>query len=354
MTRPEMVQSKNYDKPKSEIVLEEEKPRSFGSKVGIAEVLDEGLENSKPSGKSEVSNYNKPDPPNVIRYQKFYPNFASSVQDFRGLQMFPQMEYAFSNFQPRTTEKGILEPSPMYETSHYNSDQFKCDNPCLMGRVPVDYNPRNYGMRNFSQNSCMQRHFAERSTGKFGAYTIPRKSNHLQKLINVPHDRKERGNAKQICDTKSPFKIAQSEHFSLLNSQKMSYGNAMHFTNHPLGAFQLIQSIPRAYISESQAMPKKEFSACIRPEFDESKFDAKPSTGKQLFPLNPYRTMMFPFEVNESNSSQKQLHRSFFEKEREIGFSSLSGKTSEWPGKAINEVQTRKNEGDIRNVSDCT
>lgn len=344
MTKPEMVQSKNYDKTLSTATkLDLGKYKTVAHLVGSIENFADHIDESKLSAvKPDDSVYKKPEPPNVIRYQKFYPSFTSSVQDFRGLQMFPPTEYAFSNFQPRTTEKGILEPKPIYETVNYDSGQFKCDNQCLAGRGTQDNLMRSYGMKSLSQGTCIQRHFSDKVNGKTGAYTLPRKSNQMKKSKNVPQNYfHHRVNVKQSCDGRSPFKIAQSEHYSLLNSQQMNYNNTMQFTNHPFGAFQLIQSLPRAYISESQAVTKKEPSY-VQSFGDISnqlpKLETKALT-QQLFAINPYKTVMLPFEINDRSGGQDH-QLPVIGKER----GTVCTKGSEWLRKeSVNNVFTRKN-----------
>lgn len=261
----------------------------------------------------------------MIRYQKFNPNFASSVQDFRSLQLYSSPEYVFSNFQPRTTEKGILEPNnKLYETNRYDDD-FQCDNPCLSNKRSHDYIPRPYGVHHFRQSSHTQRHPNERpyeETNKLGAYTLPRKNiNHLKKTKNVTQNYFNCDeNLKQPCDNKSPFKITQNEHFSLLSSQPMNYDNAaMHFKNHPLGAFNLIQPLPRAYISESQVLQKSE-KMYIKPFAENAsshlqKMEPKPYS-KPLSPLNPYKQVLMPFEITESIANHELQRRSILENQR--------------------------------------
>ncbi|KAK6641860.1 hypothetical protein RUM44_013578 [Polyplax serrata] len=336
MTRPEMVQSLNPDISRDKLVSESEKTKFL---TGNEENANKIIENGQQTVKRELSIYRKPEPPSIIRYQKFYPSFASSVQDFRGLQMVPSSDYPPANFQPRTTEKGILEPNPAYETTRYTSDRFECDNPCSLGKGPADYIPRAHGIVGLGQSSCMQRHVSDRSSSKTGAYTLPRKSNQFQRLMTViPNDRKDRCGPinPPPYEGKSPFKIAQNEQFSLLNAQKMKYGNAMHLGNYPCGAFHLIQSLPRAYITEAQARTKKELT--LEKQFEHAMPEVLSHTlGKHMVTLNTCTGVMFPFEMNDSGLRDGN--------ERDVRFNSPPG--------ARSELTSRKSDGEVvRNPSD--
>lgn len=311
MTRPEMVQQtlKNHER---EPVPEREKHKS--KEIGRVETLDG--KSDAAVGESGKRSWDS-DAPNVIRYQRFYPNFASSVQDFRGLQL---AGYHQNEYQPRTTEKGILEPNTYVESRSFD----KCS---------TDYDSRNGGGRKSESSS---RHFPERSTGKLGAYTIPRKTNQYRKLMIVPNDDDAASNGtKNSNDVRSPFKIAQSEHFTLLNAQKSNYGPGtfQSLVNHPYGPpFHLL---PRGYyIPDTQTTTFRKELSMVRPiggvgdqlsNVETSKFEKSFFGQNQFYPvMSSYKTLMLPFEtwtMDTRTSYVREQNRNYFVKQRkETGY----------------------------------
>ncbi|KAL0266249.1 UNVERIFIED_CONTAM: hypothetical protein PYX00_008849 [Menopon gallinae] len=181
-------------------------------------------------------------------HHKFNGNFATSVQDFRNLQLYSSADYAFSSFHPRTTEKGILEPNQIYDTGRYDY-AFEGDATFFSNEVVPKYLLFGYGLVATDRSSL-----TEGPNGMPGAHTLPRKSvdakrprTHVFRTENVQED------------IGGPFKISQNEQFSLLRSSQVSYDGSTNYENRSPGSFAFIRVGPRSYITEKQALKKDYF-----------------------------------------------------------------------------------------------
>lgn len=211
-------------------------------------------------------------------HHKFNMNFASSIQDFRYLHVYSSVDYAFSSFHPRTTEKGILEPSQIYDTVRYDYDSET--SACLFANDGVSRHlPYTFGM-----TASDERIGTERTNNRPDAHTLPRKN--IDGNISRKHVLQAE---KAQQDSEGPFKISQNEQFSLLRSPQVTYNGLSTFENCPTGT--LVRSGPRSYITEKQAVKDYIYAGLAH---------------EAIMSSNRYGTVPMPPETAEGISLQRR------------------------------------------------